>query len=337
MSESNLLGYNFETDLLGKNIHNLIHHHRKDGTEYPEEECLVLLAFRKGEGVHCDNEVLWRADGSSFDAEYTSYPMRKKGKLIGSVVAFHDISERKKNEEALIEAKREAEEVSKIKSDFIAKISHEIRTPMTVFMSAIEHLMDIDKDPSHQKILELAELSSKRLHTLVEEILDFSKIEDRKMELFEEEFHVRECLDDVLRLMQTKASSKGLRLEAKVSQNVPDKIEGDEYRIGQILLNLVGNAIKFTEKGAVTVSLNLHDQDLVFEVTDTGMGIPDEKLESIFEDFKQGDNSITRSHGGAGLGLAISKGLIQLMGGKITVNSQLGQGSTFTFNLPIKT
>ena len=331
-----LLGYKREADLLGKNIHNLIHRHRKDGTEYPEEECLVYMAFRKGEGVHVDDEVLWRADGHSFDAEYTSYPMKKNGTPIGSVVAFHDISERKKTETALIDAKKAAEEASQLKSEFLAKISHEVRTPITVFMSAIEHLIDIDKDTDHQKVLDLANLSSQRLYILVEEILDFSKIEDQKLELNEENFELRVCLKDTLRLMHGKAKEKGLSLESEISQNVPVSVVGDEYRVGQILLNLIGNAIKFTEKGWVKVSVNLDNSNLVFKVCDTGMGIPAEKQESIFEVFKQADNSITRKYGGAGLGLAISRGLVELMGGSITVQSQPGEGSTFTFNLPIK-
>jgi PAS domain S-box-containing protein len=330
------LGYDHEADLLGKNMHNLMHHHRKDGSEYPEEECLVYQAFRKGEGVHVDDEVLWRADGTSFDAEYTSYPMRKQRELIGSVVAFHDISERRKSEAALMDAKKAAEEANQVKSEFLAKISHEIRTPMTVFISAVEHLIDIDKDTEHQKILELAELSSQRLYTLVEEVLDFSKIEDQKMELYEEKFELRVCLNDTLRLMHNEAKRKGLHLTSVVSQNIPASVVGDEYRVGQILLNLIGNAIKFTETGWVKVSVDLDNGNLVFKVSDSGMGIPAEKQKSIFEVFKQADNSITRKHGGAGLGLAISKGLIELMGGRITVQSQPGEGSTFTFSLLMK-
>ncbi|MCK4509362.1 MAG: ATP-binding protein, partial [Desulfuromonadales bacterium] len=237
---------------------------------------------------------------------------------------------------SLIVAKKVAEEASQVKSEFLAKMSHEIRTPMTVFMSAIEFLMDLNKDPENQEALELAELSSRRLYNLVEEILDFSKIEGQKLELVEERFDLRNCLEDTLKLMQGSASKNNLGLELEVSPEVPEKIVGDEYRLGQILLNLIGNAIKFTEEGYVKISVNLHDNNLVFKVSDTGSGISEEKLESIFEDFKQADNSITRKYGGAGLGLAISKGLVELMGGRITVQSQLGQGSTFTFNIPMK-
>jgi signal transduction histidine kinase len=301
------------------------------------EECKTYLAFRNGEGVHVDNEVLWRADGSPFDAEYTSHPMRKGKEVVGSVVAFHNITERKKAQNALVEAKKSAENANQAKGEFLAKISHEIRTPMTVFMSATEHLLDIDKDPEHREVLELAELSSQRLYTLIEAVLDFSKIEVQKLELYEEKFDLRKCLQNPLKMMQPKANKKNISLELEVSPDVPKNIVGDEYRLGQILLNLIGNAIKFTEEGEVKISVNLLDNNLVFNVSDTGTGIPEEKLESIFEDFIQADNSITRKYGGAGLGLAISRGLVELMGGRINVQSQLGQGSTFTFNLPMKT
>jgi PAS domain S-box-containing protein len=332
-----ILGYEREDLLVGKNMHDLIHHHRIDGAEYPVEECKIYLAFRKGKGAHVDNEVMWRADGSHFDAEYTSHPIRKGKGVVGSVVAFHDITERKKAQNALVEAKKSAEKANLAKGEFLAKISHEIRTPMTVFISATEYLLDIDKDPEHREVLELADLSSQRLYTLIEAILDFSKIEDQKLELYEEKFDLRKCLQNSLKMMQPTANKKNISLELEVSPDVPKNIMGDEYRLGQILLNLIGNAIKFTEEGEVKISVNLHDNNLVFNVSDAGIGIPEEKLESIFEDFIQADNSITRKHSGAGLGLAISKGLVELMGGRINVQSQLGQGSTFTFNLPMKT
>ena len=333
----NILDYASDADLLGKNMHNMIHHHRLDGSEYAVNDCKIYQAFREGKGIHVDNEVLWRADGTQFDAEYTSYPMCKGEEVVGAVVIFRDISERTKIQQDLLEAKKTAEEASQAKSEFLAKMSHEIRTPMSVFMSAIEHLQDIDRDPDHKKILELAALSSERLYILIEEVLDFSKIENHKLKLYEETFDLRECLQGPLQMMQPKAKKKNLALKLDVSPGVPNYIVGDSYRLGQILLNLIGNALKFTEEGEVCVSVTLDASSLAFNVSDTGTGIPDEKLESIFEDFKQADNSITRKHGGAGLGLAISKGLVELMGGRIKVKSQLNQGSTFTFILPIKT
>lgn len=331
-----ILGYVIETDLLGKNIHNLIHHHRLDGTEYPEEECKACLAFIKGEGVHVDNEVFWRADGSHFDAEYFSYPMHMGEKVVGSVVTFYDISERKKVQTALIEAKKNAEEANAAKSDFLANISHEIRTPITVFIGAIEHLMEIVKDPACQEVLDLANISSRRLYVLLNEILDHSKIESRQMDLEEETFKVRRCLNETIDMMTDRARSKHLKLVLDVSPSVPEVILGDQFRLGQILLNLIGNAIKFTDGGEVTVKAERQTDYLKFSVIDAGIGISEDKLKEIFLSFKQVDSSSTRRHGGAGLGLAISKGLTELMGGSICVHSVLGQGSVFSFTLPIK-
>ncbi|MDG5468732.1 PocR ligand-binding domain-containing protein [Deltaproteobacteria bacterium IMCC39524] len=331
-----ILGYESDTDLLGKNMHELIHHHRQDGTEYPEKECKAYQPFLRGEGLHVDDEVLWRADGSHFDAEYSAYPIRKGEEVIGSVITFHDISERKKAQADLIEAKKSAEEANAAKSNFLANISHEIRTPITVFMSAIEHLLEIDKDPKCQEVLDLAHISSKRLYVLLNEILDHSKIESHQLELEEEIFKVRKCLNETIEMMNDRAQKKHLNLALDVSPSVPEYMLGDPYRLGQILLNLIGNAIKFTEKGEITVNVIRHDGNLQFNVIDTGMGISEDMLEDIFESFRQVDSSSTRKHGGAGLGLAISKGLTELMGGEIRVQSELEQGSVFSFTLPLK-
>jgi len=331
-----ILGYESEADILGKNVHDLIHHHRRDGSDYPEKECRIHSAFIKGEGICVDDEVLWRSDGSSFAAEYSSYPMCSGKEVIGAVVTFQDITERKKAQEALIEAKHYAEEANQVKSEFLAKVSHEIRTPITVFMSAIEHLLEIEQNPVHRQVLDLADLSSHRLYTLVEEVLDFSKIEGHKLELDEETFNLRKCLQDSVNMMKVKASEKRLSLKLEISPDVPEYIFGDEFRLGQILLNLIGNAIKFTEDGGIEISLHLEEESLVFKVKDTGIGIPEERLESVFDAFSQADSSTTRKYGGTGLGLAISKGIIELMGGLINVQSQLGKGSIFTFSLPMK-
>lgn len=331
-----MLSYENESDLLGKSMHKMIHHHKRDGSIYPERECKIYLALKNGEGICDDDEVLWRADGSSFDAEYCSFPMRRGEDLVGAVVTFQDITERKKAQKALIKAKDFAEEANKVKSEFLAKVSHEIRTPMAVFMSAIEHLLDIDQDPTRRQVLNLADLSSQRLYTLVEEVLDFSKIEDSKMELEEVAFSVRTCLQDAVNMMKVKAMAKEIGLEVDVAPDVPESIQGDEFRLGQVLLNLISNAVKFTEDGGVEVTLKLENDNLVFIVKDTGIGIPEDKLKSVFDAFSQADNSTTRKYGGTGLGLAISKGLVELMGGQIHVESRFGHGSQFIINLPCK-
>jgi signal transduction histidine kinase len=203
-------------------------------------------------------------------------------------------------------------------------------------MSAIEHLLEIEQNPVHRQVLDLADLSSHRLYTLVEEVLDFSKIEGHKLELDEETFNLRKCLQDSVNMMKVKASEKRLSLKLEISPDVPEYIFGDEFRLGQILLNLIGNAIKFTEDGGIEISLHLKEESLVFKVKDTGIGIAEERLESVFDAFSQADSSTTRKYGGTGLGLAISKGIIELMGGLINVQSQLGKGSLFTFSLPMK-
>jgi PAS domain S-box-containing protein len=331
-----LLGYVGETELLGKNMHKLIHHHRRDRTIYSEEECQIYMAFREGQGVHVDDEIFWRKNGSYFDAEYSAFPIFKDENVVGSVVTFHDITERKKVQADLIESKKLAEQASVAKDEFLAAVSHEVRTPMTVFMGAIEHLLEIEKDPECREVIDLANLSSKRLYALLNEVLDHSMIEAHHMEINDEVFNLRECLREAVEMMKERAQKKGLILRLEVAPSVPEEKSGDPYRLGQIILNLIGNAIKFTDKGEVTVKVESYDDFLEFSVLDTGIGISEDKVEEIFESFKQVDSSSTRKHGGVGLGLAISKGLAELLGGSISVYSELGKGSVFSLRLPIQ-
>ncbi len=276
-------------------------------------------------------------DGKELWFHSTLVPVKDdEGRIEYIMVVSLDTTERKKAEDDLIEAKKSAEEANTAKSDFLANISHEIRTPITVFMSAIEHLLEIDKDPKCQEVLDLANISSKRLYVLLNEIFDHSKIESCQMDLEEETFKVRRCLNETIEMMNDRAQKKHLKLALDVSPSVPEDMLGDPYRLGQILLNLIGNGVKFTEEGGVTVKVKRHDDYLKFNVSDTGIGISEDKLEDMFESFRQVDSSSTRSHGGVGLGLTISKGLIELMGGRISVHSELGQGSVFSFTLPLK-
>ncbi|NJC88077.1 MAG: response regulator [Desulfuromonas sp.] len=247
------------------------------------------------------------------------------------------IAEQMKNAKEVAEAAKAAsEQASRAKSDFLATMSHEIRTPMTVFMSAIEQLQYIDKDPAHQQLIGLADQSSRRLYALVNDILDFSKIEARRVDIDEDWFNLRCCLQETVAMMTAKAQEKGLGLLLEVSPAVPECIVSDQHRLEQVLINLIGNAIKFTDHGEVKVSVRGRDGIVEFAVSDTGIGIPADQQETIFETFSQLDSSSTRRYDGTGLGLAISKGLVELMGGRISVRSRLGQGSTFTFTLPVK-
>jgi PAS domain S-box-containing protein len=215
-------------------------------------------------------------------------------------VFFRDITESKRAEKELAEAKSAAEEASRAKSEFLANMSHEIRTPMTVFMAAIEHLLLTDRNPDRRQLLAMADASAKRLRALIDDILDFSRIEARKVEVDKELFDLRQCVREAIDMFSLPASEKNLKLETEVR-----------------------------------VCVQSRGGHLEFSVADTGLGIPKEKLNLVFESFSQGDMSFHRKHGGSGLGLAISRGLVQLMGGDISVRSSKGEGSVFTFTLPL--
>jgi signal transduction histidine kinase/ActR/RegA family two-component response regulator len=233
-------------------------------------------------------------------------------------------------------AKADAEQANQAKSDFLATMSHEIRTPMVVFMGAIEQLKCLDQNPTHRRLLDLADQASNRLHVLVNEILDFSKIEAGCVEIEETWLPLHDCLRETVAMLTVKAKKKDLLLELEISPAVPELIAGDQYRLGQVLINLIGNAIKFTERGKVKVAVDRREDLLHFTVSDTGIGVPVEKQQQIFGTFCQADSSSTRRYGGTGLGLAISKGLVELMGGTIGVSSSPGVGSEFSFTLPLK-
>ena len=232
-------------------------------------------------------------------------------------------------------AKEQAEAANQAKSDFLATISHEIRTPMTVFMGAVEQLAVISDEPKQRRLIDLASRSSERLHSLINDLLDFAKIEARRIDIAEDWFPLRSSLEGLVTMLSATAGEKGLALTLEVPASCPEKILGDQYRFEQVMINLIGNAIKFTDCGAVHVLTRCGDGVLEIAISDTGIGIPADKLEHIFETFSQVDNSSTRRHGGTGLGLAISRGLIELMGGKIGVTSRPGAGSTFTLSLPL--
>ncbi|HUI57973.1 MAG TPA: PAS domain S-box protein [Bryobacteraceae bacterium] len=456
-----LLGYADAQAMVGKSVHSLIHHSRADRRPHPQAECAINRAVRSGEGVHADNEVFWRADGTSFPAEYWSYPVLKGREAVGTVVTLrdlterrrareeqqklisvvesaddfiglaspdgkltylnqgackliglespqaaigmplfavhpeshwdrlrdefmataartgscrgetqlrhfrtgetidvllnaivvrhpdngeilcfaalmHDITRRKRDEEALLQAKRSAETANRLKSEFLANMSHEIRTPMNGVIGMTGLLLDTELTPKQRRYAEIVRSSGESLLNLINDILDFSKIEARKLQLETVEFDLRSILEDAVELLLPAARKKGLRLECVVSQEVPPRLQGDPGRLRQILLNLGGNAVKFTPTGNVLLETRLvREQEglavIRFSVKDTGIGVPAERQADIFSPFTQGDGSTTRKYGGTGLGLAISKQLAELMGGQIGVESEPGSGSTFWF------
>jgi len=462
-----MLGYQRADELIGKDMHELIHYKHRDGTPFPAKECRIYQAFLEGEETHVEDEVFWRADGSSFSVECWSHPQFHHGVVVGAVVTFMDITERleankklltlakgvenspasvvitdpagvieyvnpkftevtgytaqeaigqnprilksgalspkfyerlwqtvlagevwqgefhnkKKNgedyfesatispirddkggithfvavKEDITERKRKEQELKKsilaaeaanrAKSEFLANMSHEIRTPMNAIIGFSHLCLQTGLEPAQRDYLDKVYRSANSLLGIINDILDFSKVEAGKLEVEKTLFQLDKVLSGVAAVTSLRAEEKGLELLFNSGIDVPRNLVGDPLRLGQVLNNLVGNAVKFTVAGEVVVQVRVESQTasqgetpghvvLGFTVSDTGIGMTPEQIGKLFESFSQADASTTRKYGGTGLGLAISKRLVELMGGAVWVESTPGKGSVFAFNLP---
>ncbi|HVK59330.1 MAG TPA: response regulator, partial [Candidatus Kapabacteria bacterium] len=474
-----LLGYTQE-EMIGQASHGLIHHHFPDGKDYPAEECPMFAAYTRGEAARIENEYLWRKDGSGLPVEYGAIPIRKEGAIVGAVISFSDITERKRAETELrsrseelqrtnfqadtaldltkagywhvpldgsgwynsseraaqifgdpptadhryrldhwaahvragdaeaakvteenfsaaiagtipfydaiyaykrpvdgrvvwihalghvvkdatgtpvdmfgvtqditefkllelelVGAKRKAEEATEMKSMFLANMSHEIRTPMNAIIGLAHLALKTQLTAKQRDYLSKIHNAGTSLLSIINDILDFSKIEAGKLGMETTDFRLDEVISSVTTLTAQKAHEKGIEFLAHVAPGIPEFLLGDPLRLGQILTNFVNNAVKFTEQGEIRLEIELLERtgekvQLKFSVKDTGIGMTREQAAKLFQPFTQADMSTTRKHGGTGLGLTICRRLVELMGGRVWLESEPGVGSTFSFTV----
>ena len=360
-----LLGYS-PLEVIGKRAHALFHHSDPHGRPYPAADGAVHLALRQGAPHAVDSEVFWRKDGSCFAVHYVSSPMVVGGVHRGAVVTFRDISEETRIRRALLDKETKLQEMNETlesrvqertrellaalnsaelakrsRGQFLANMSHEIRTPMNSVMGMVYLALKAEPSPAQRAYLEKIQKSGAHLLGIINDILDFSKIDAGKLQLDSGIFDLQQVMQHIVQLAGGKAAEKGLSLRLDIGPDVPTLLHGDALRLGQILVNFLNNATKFTERGGVVIRVQLIPAPaearpadscmLCFEVEDTGIGIEESQRARLFESFEQGDQSTTRNFGGTGLGLAISRQLALLMGGEVGLSSQLGVGSTFWF------
>lgn len=359
-----ILGYEHAGQIIGKNMHYLIHHTRKGGDSLPIEECRIQIALREGRGIQVDDEVFWRSDGSYIPVEYLSYPIFKDNSVIGAVVTFTDINRRKQMEmelenernnlEKTVENRTKElrdllkkteeinlclEEANKAKSRFLSSISHELRTPMNAILGFTDLLLGQYFGQLNEKqtdYLKHIDENGKHLLILINDLLDMTKIDAGALRLEKTEILLADFIHNSVTMMKNQFEKKGLQIKETIKSGIT-MITVDPVKGKQIFFNLLSNALKYTPKGGlVEVRAAKKDDSCVkIEVIDNGIGIKAEELDNLFSEFYQVDRIRDENLGGTGIGLALTKRLVKLHGGEIGVQSESGKGSVFWFTLPL--
>lgn len=337
-----MFGYDSPDELIGKNIIEFYHD--------TEIEKLNILKERLGKGYKIENEEIYRKrkDNSIFLGLINAVTVKDENDIpLYTIETVIDITNRKKEEE-LKKEKEIAEKANIAKSEFLSNISHEMRNHLNSIIGIIELLSSTSLNNIQREHIEILKTSGDNLLNLINDILDLSKIEAGKLELININFKLREVIENIYKITSVKAKDKKLEIKYYISPDIPETLIGDPNRLSQILINLIGNAIKFTKEGGITVNCQLSSDyslqitdypsqlTVLFSVSDTGIGIPENQLNNIFEQFVQLDSPINQTYKGSGLGLTIVKKLVNLMGGDIKVESKLGVGTTFYFSIKFK-